>query len=72
MKRENVMDNEILIVREDEGYRVLHGHLRMTALLFEVNEILVKVYGEGKAKVIRTADGFIVHDGEIQLPLLRA
>jgi hypothetical protein len=65
------MDNEILIVRDGEGYRVLHGHLHLTVLLGEVKEIFVKVKGEGKAKVTRTANGLIVHHGEIPLPLLR-
>lgn len=66
-----MVDNEILIVREEDGYRVLHGHLHLTALMTENTEIILNVRGKGEVKVMRTAKGIFVHDGEISLPLLR-
>lgn len=65
------MENEILIVQESDGYRVLHGHLHLTALLTENPEIVVSVPGKGNVRVVRTTKGFIVHDGDVCLPLLR-
>lgn len=65
------MDNEILVVREEDGYRVLHGHLHLTALMSENTEIMVRARDSGNVKVIRTPRGLVVHDGEISLPLLR-
>jgi hypothetical protein len=65
------MDNEILMVWEEDGYRVLHGHLHLTTLMSENPEIVINVRGKGEVKVIRTAKGLIVYDGEAGLPLLR-
>lgn len=65
------MDNEILIVRQDEGYRVLHGHLQLTALLSEAEEIFVSVMGEEPAKVTRAGKQFIVINNDRHFPLLR-
>jgi len=65
------MDNEILIVQEKDGYRVLHGHLHLTALMGENAEVVINVRGKGNVKVMRTGKGIFVHDGEISLPLLR-
>jgi hypothetical protein len=65
------MDNEILMVWEEDGYRVLHGHLHLTALMSENPEIIINVRGKGDVKIIRTAKGLIVHDGKAGLPLLR-
>lgn len=65
------MENEILIVREDTGFRLLFGHLQLVAILSEENEVKVKVKNGNQASVMRTELGLMVHDGEVQLPLFR-
>lgn len=59
------------MVRDKDGYRVLHGHLHLTTLIGEYNEIELLVPGKGKVTVRRAAGGLMVHDGEISLPVLR-
>jgi hypothetical protein len=66
------MESEILIVREEHGYRVLHGHLHLTALMTANTEIVIHLRGTGNVKLTRTANGIIVTDGEVSLPLLRS
>ena len=65
------MESEILIVREEHGYRVLHGHLHLTALMTENAEVVINLRGAGNVKLTRTAKGIFVNDGEVSLPLLR-
>jgi hypothetical protein len=66
------MDNEILLVRDGEGYRVLFGHLRLTSVLTMSTEVTVNVKGEqGRAKIIRTEEGLHVAKDNLQLPLLK-
>jgi len=65
------MENEILIVRQDEGYRVLHGHLQLAAFLSQVEELFVDVMGEGQAKVFRSGKQFLVLHDNVHFPLLR-
>ena len=67
----SIVENEILIVRQDEGYRVLHGHLQLIAFLSDADEICVRVMGEGNAKVTRAGKEFMVSSGDRNLPLLR-
>ena len=65
------MESEILIVREEHGYRVLLGHLHLTALMTENVEVVIHLRGTGNVKLTRTAKGIFVNDGEVSLPLLR-
>jgi hypothetical protein len=65
------METEIVISREEDGYRVMHGHLHLTALMCENAEIILYVQGTGDVKIIRTAKGYAVDDGEVSLPILR-
>jgi hypothetical protein len=65
------MSPDILIVREGEAYRLLHGHLRLANVLRADGEIVVEVAGEGAVKVIRTSGDYLVGRGEQRLPLLR-
>jgi hypothetical protein len=63
------MSPDILIVREGDRYRLLHGHLRLANVLRTMNEIAVEVAGEGKVKVMKTRHGYLVRKGEQGLPL---
>lgn len=65
------MDNEILIVREDSGFRLLFGHLQLVAILTEEEEVRVRVKDGDHARVMRTRMGLMVHDGKEQWPLFR-
>lgn len=66
-----LMNTEIVIVRDGETYRLLHGHLHLSNAMSQSNEVLVDVHGEGTVKVVRTAKGFRVHSNDLQLPLLQ-
>lgn len=66
------MSDDILIVRDGGVYRVLFGHLRLSSMLSESNETVVSVKGEGKARVIKTNKGLLVHKDSIQFPLLQS
>lgn len=59
------------MVLEDNGYRVLHGHLHLTALMGEHHEVVLHVPGKGKVTVRRATGGLMVHDGEVSLPVLK-
>jgi hypothetical protein len=67
------MDNEILLVRDGEGYRVVFGHLRLSTVLTMTREVTVSVKGEpGQAKIVRTEVGLHVAKDDRQLPLLKS
>lgn len=63
------MKPDILIVRDGECYRVLHGLLHLTGALCLSREILLEVRGEGTVKVVKTAAGIRVRRKSQQLPL---
>jgi hypothetical protein len=44
-----IMSDEILIIRGRDGYRVLHGHLRLTSVLSMREKAIVELVGEGSA-----------------------
>jgi hypothetical protein len=64
------MSPEILIVREHDGYRVLHGHLHLASMLNVANEAIVVASGEGKVTAVKTHDGILIGNGDNRLPLL--
>ncbi len=65
------MEPDIVIVRDGDGYHLLHGHLRLATVLGESREVVVDVQGEGKVKIVRACDGYFVgRDGQ-RLPLHR-
>ena len=64
------MSPEILIVRNGDSYRVLHGYLHLASLLSMSNEATVEASGEGKVKILKTPGGILIGDGDLRLPLL--
>lgn len=66
------MNPEILLVRNSDGYRVLHGHLHLASVLDMSNEAIVDVSGEGKVRVVKTPDGILIGEDNQRLPLLRS
>lgn len=65
------MSPDILIVRDGDGYRVLHGHLHLASALSRSDEVFVDVRGEGQVKVCRTRSGYLVANDGRRLPLFR-
>ena len=64
-------DTEIVIIREGNCYRLLHGHLRLTSELSYIDEVSLPVKGEGEIPVIKTRGGYLVGKEGHRLPLLR-
>jgi hypothetical protein len=65
------MDEEILLERDCDGYRVISGQHRLDAVLGVRDEVFADVAGEGgRAKVFRTRQGVLVCKDSRYLPLL--
>jgi hypothetical protein len=64
------MSPEILLVRDNEGYRVLHGYLHLASVLSTESEALVEASGEGKVKVVKSGKGISIAAQGQSLPLL--
>ncbi len=70
---ENFISSEhIVIVRDGEAYRLLHGHLRLANVLRGADKVLVEVRGEGKIVVMKTRDGLFAGPNGRCLPLRTA
>lgn len=65
------MSPDILIIRDGDGYRVLHGHLHLASSMSMSNEVFVDIEGEGKVKIVKTHNGFLVGQDNQRLPLRR-
>lgn len=65
------MSPDILIIRDGDGYRLLHGHLRLVSRLAMHGEAVVDVRDEGNVKVLRTRDGYFAVAGGRRLPVRR-
>ncbi|MDB5772282.1 MAG: hypothetical protein V7606_1608 [Burkholderiales bacterium] len=65
------MSPDILIVREGDGYRVLHGHLRLASTLSVHEEMFVDVKDEGKVRVVKTCAGYLAGKDGQRLTQLR-
>lgn len=65
------MNPDIVIVREGDGYRLLHGHLRLATELGRTGEVDVDVRGEGRITIVRVLDDLQVCQEGRRLPLYR-
>ncbi|QDZ26745.1 hypothetical protein [Noviherbaspirillum sp. UKPF54] len=65
------MSPDILIIRDGNGYRILHGHLRLASELSLHREVDVDVADEGRIRVVRTRQGYFAASGGHRLPILR-
>ncbi|MGZ5883692.1 MAG: hypothetical protein ACXWJE_04945 [Burkholderiaceae bacterium] len=65
------MSQDIVIVRDNNEYRLLHGHLHLINKLSKCSEIFIEIKDVGKVKVMKTAAGFMVNLGNQSFPLLR-
>lgn len=63
------MSPDILIIRDGNGYRILHGHLRLASELSQRSEIFVDAPGEGRIKIVRTRQGYFATFGVQRLPI---
>lgn len=63
------MNPDILIVRDGNAYRLLHGHLRLSTMLRSSVELRLDVQGEGQVTVTRSRGGYLVGKGGQRLPL---
>lgn len=63
------MQDDIIIIREGDGYRLLHGHLRLTNMLRRGRQISVEVKGEGCIKIEKTGAGYLAGKDVPRLPL---
>lgn len=65
------MNPDILMVRVDDGYRVLHGHLHLINAFNLAEEVIVEVRDQGPRKVRKTQAGLIIEDDEKPVPVLK-
>jgi hypothetical protein len=65
------MHPDILMVRAEDGYRVLHGHLHLINAFGESDTIYVEARDQGALKVMKTRDGMVVEDGDKVVPVLK-
>jgi hypothetical protein len=70
-KRRKRMSAEILIIRDNDCYRVLHGHLHLVSVLSMTDKAIVDVVDEGKLTVVKTRKGYLVGGDHQLLPVLR-
>ena len=64
------MSSDILLIRDGDGFRILHGYLRLVAVLSIDNEVVANVKGEqGRAMIQRTPNGLRVAKDSLHLPL---
>ena len=63
------MNPDILIVRDNDGYRVLHGHLHLASVLSMSDEVLVDVPGGGKVKIVKARHGLLAKRDSQPMPL---
>lgn len=65
------MEDDVLLARDRNGYRVISGQHRLEAVLGSADEVFAAVEGEGGcAKVFRTPQGLVVCKDSRNLPLL--
>jgi len=64
------MSSDILLIRDGDGFRILHGYLHLIAVLSMDDQVVANVKGEkGPAMIQRTPNGLRVAMDSLQLPL---
>ncbi|HZW14013.1 MAG TPA: hypothetical protein VFF81_12590 [Noviherbaspirillum sp.] len=64
-----IISPDILIVREGNCYRLLHGHLRLANILLQSEEVAVAVQEEGLVTITKTRNGYMAGNETQRLPL---
>lgn len=67
----DIVSPDIVIVRDADGYRLLHGHLRLANVLRVAEAIEVEIRGEGPVTVTKTRNGYVVDNDTRRMPLYR-
>ena len=65
------MSPDILIVRDIDCFRLLHGHLHLAVALELQTEVQIHVRGEGQLRVQQTRQGLFITKDDLRMPLLR-
>lgn len=65
------MDRDILIVRDGDHYRLLHGQLHLACELSMRDEVCVDVKEEGEVRIVKASGKLLVERGDLRLPLFR-
>jgi hypothetical protein len=66
----NDMTPDILIIQDNAGYHLLHGHLHLAMALSSSGKAVVEVPDHGRVLVAKTREGLVVESGGRHLPLL--
>lgn len=64
------MTPDILIIQDNAGYHLLHGHLHLAMALSDCGKAVVDVPDHGRVLVAKTRDGLVVESDGRHLPLL--
>lgn len=64
------MSPDILIIYDNEGYRLLHGHLHLAVLLGDSDKVAVEVKGHGTVLISRRRSGLVVEAMGNSVPLM--
>ena len=65
------MTPDILIAREEGGYRILFGLLHLTSALSMSGEVVAEALEEGPLRIVRTPGGLRVERNGQYVPILR-
>ncbi|WP_194715084.1 hypothetical protein [Noviherbaspirillum soli] len=64
------MTPDILIIQDNAGYHLLHGHLHLAMALSSSGKAVVEVPDHGRVLVAKTREGLVVESEGGHLPLL--
>jgi len=65
-----LMSPDILIVKDEGGYHLLHGYLHLENSLNMAREILVDVKGEGQVRIVKKSGKIFVNNQTLRIPHL--
>jgi hypothetical protein len=67
-----IMQPDIVIVRDGQDYRLLHGYLHLANELTISDKLYVDVQGDGKVMIVKTHEGYFIRKDDQLVPLLRS